>query len=103
MTIACEKPKPRNRRSATTHALAVVAPNYGYIRDGIKTFEVRLDKRDYLVGDLLILQEHYYVRSGAKLAPTGETVERTIKYILRKAKGMMSGYIIIGLENENRD
>lgn len=92
--------KTRSRRSATTHALAVVAPNYGYIRDGIKTFEVRFDDKemDFLVGDLLILQEHYYVRSGGKLAPTGETVERTIKYILRKAKGLMNGYVVLGLE-----
>lgn len=92
--------KTRSRRGATTHALRVVAPNYGYIRDGIKTFEVRFDDRDYLVGDLLIFQEHYYVRAGGKLAPTGGQVERTIKHILRKAKGMMSGYIIIGLQQE---
>ncbi len=92
--------KTSRGRSAMTHALRVVAPNYGYIRDGIKTFEVCFNDKemDYLVGDLLILQEHYYVRSGGKLAPTGEQVERTIKYILRKAKGLMSGYVVLGLE-----
>lgn len=100
MKRACEKTRTSRGRSNMTHALKIVSPHFEKVRDGVKDFEVRFDDRDYLVGDLLILQEHYYKAPGGKLAPTGEQVERKIKHILRKVKGLMSGYIVLGLEGK---
>jgi len=86
-------------RQAIIHTLKITAPHYGYIQDGKKDFEIRFDDRDYHVGDLLILQEHHYKAPGGKLHPTGFQVERTIKHILRKFKGLQTGYVILGLDN----
>ncbi len=85
-------------RNPIVHSLKITSPHFEHVRDGIKDFEIRFDDRDYLVGDLLILQEHHYTPPGGKLKPTGEKVERTIKHILRRFKGLMNGYIVIGLE-----
>lgn len=84
-------------RKAMTHNLKIVSPHFEYIKEGRKNFEVRFDDRDYKVGDLLILQEHNYGGNG-HLKPTGEFVTRKIKHILRKFKGLMNGYIVLGLE-----
>jgi len=50
------------KRSPIIHTLRIVSPHFGLIRDGVKDFEICFDDKDFHVGDLLILQEHYYVR-----------------------------------------
>jgi len=92
--------KTSRGRGAMTHALKITAPHFEQVRDGIKDFEIRFDDRDYLVGDVLILQEHHYKAPGGKLHPTGFQVERKIKHILRKFKGLQNGYIVLGLEDK---
>jgi len=88
------------KRQPIVHQLKIVAPHYGYVRDGLKDFEIRFDDRDYQVGDLLIMEKHYYKAPGGKLHPTGDSIERTIKHILRKFKGLMNGYVILGLKGD---
>ena len=88
------------KRQPIIHTLKIVTPHFGYIRDGLKDFEICFDDRDFYVGDLLIIQEHSYNKKG-KPVPTGESIERTIKHILRKFKGLMTGYIILGMEKND--
>ena len=49
--------------------------------------------RDFLLDDILNLQEYKYDE------PTGECVQKRIKYILRRFKGLQTGYVILGLED----
>ena len=80
--------KPTKR----THKLKTVNPFFEQARDGLKNFEVRFDDRDFNVGDIIILQQYRYEKY------TGEEITRTIKYILRRFKGLQTGYVVLGLE-----
>jgi len=82
-----------------THNLQSVSPHYDNIKDGLKNFEICFDDRDFSVGDLLILQENRYNRKG-KPNPTGEFLTREVKFILRKAKGLQFGYVVLGLQRK---
>jgi len=86
------------KRKPVAHDLKIVSPHFGYVRDGLKDFEIRFDDRDYNIGDTLILTEHHYGGNG-KLVSTKRTIKKKIKYILRKFKGLQGGYIVLGLEN----
>jgi len=79
-------------RLPITHKLKTVNPYYEQARDGIKDFEVRFDDRDYMTGDSVILQQYAYNKI------TGEETTRKIKYILRRFKGLQTGYVVLGLE-----
>ncbi len=81
------------KRSARTHDLKTVAPYFGLLREGVKDFDIRFDDRDFLVDDILNLQEYKYEEF------TGECVQKRIKYILRKFKGLQTGYVVLGLED----
>jgi len=81
------------KRSTRTHDLKTVAPYFGLMQEGVKDFEIRFDDQDFLVDDILNLQESKYD------APTGECVQKRIKYILRRFKGLQTGYVVLGLED----
>jgi len=79
-------------RLPITHKLKTVNPYYEQAREGLKDFEVRFDDRDYMIGDSVILQQYAYNKI------TGEEITRKIKYILRRFKGLQTGYVVLGLE-----
>lgn len=81
------------KRSARTHDLKTAAPYFGLLKQGIKAFELRFDDRGFLVDDTLNLQEQKYDE------PTGKCVQKRIKYILRRFKGLQTGYVVLGLED----
>jgi len=84
------------KRSTRTHDLKVVVPYFDYLQKGLKDFEVRFDDRDFLVDDILNLQEYKYGEL------TGQCVQKRIKYILRRFKGLQTGYVVLGLEDIER-
>ena len=81
------------KRLARTHDLKTVEPYFGLLQQGIKDFVIRFDDRDFLVDDILNLQEYKYDEL------TGERVQKRIKYILRRFKGLQTGYVVLGLED----
>jgi len=81
------------KRSARAHDLKTVDPYFGYLQEGLKDFEIRFDDRDFLVGDILNLQEYKYGEL------TGERVQKRVKYILRRFKGLQTGYVVLGLDD----
>ncbi len=85
------------KRSTRTHDLKTVAPYFGYSQKGVKDFEIRFDDRDFLVDDILNLQEYKYGEL------TGECVQKRIKYILRRFEGLQTGYVVLGLEDIERE
>lgn len=63
---------------------------------GIKPFEFRLNDRNYMVGDEVILQEW----SPTTKQYTGNTLSREITYILTDATwSMPEGWVILGLRD----
>jgi len=85
------------KRSTRTHDLKTVAPYFGLLQKGIKDFEIRFDDKDFLVDDILNLQEYKHGEL------TGECVQKRVKYILRRFKGLQTGYVVLGLEDIGRE
>ena len=78
----------------TTHELKIL-PNYFIeVWMGRKNFELRLDDRDYKVGDNLRLLEYH------KGEYTGYECNREIEYILRDCPeyGLKEGYVILSFK-----
>jgi len=86
------------KRRPIIHNFKIVSTHYAYIRDGLKDFVICFDDRDYRAEDVLILHEHRNNKFG-KLEKTGESFTRRIKYILRKFKGLQTGYIVLSLDH----
>lgn len=60
---------------------------------GKKTFELRLNDRDFQAGDILILSEW----NPATGEYTGEHISYHITYVLRNVPGLSQGYAILAL------
>lgn len=75
------------------HELKVWPEFFLNIQSGKKTFELRLNDRNFQVGDLLCLQEydpnekHY----------SGRSVYRQVVMVLSKFPGLEEGYVIMGI------
>jgi hypothetical protein len=69
------------------HNLKTIQPYFDQVESGEKTFELRMDDRDFQVGDTLTLLEY----NGSF---TGRKCERTITHVLRNAPhfGLMDNH-----------
>ena len=80
------------------HLLKIHPVFFAAVCDGSKTFEVRVDDRDYQIGDVLRLNEY-----DPAATYTGADVLRRITYILRWADngvgacGVRAGYVVLAL------
>jgi len=63
-------------------------------RVGLKSFEIRLNDRDYKVGDTVILQEY----QGLTREYTGLELSGKITYILKDFEGLKKGFIGFSLK-----
>ena len=78
-----------------THSLKTVNPYFEAVWQGLKTFEVRENDRDYKVGDLLCLKE--WDHKGERYTGREATVE--ITYILDDFREVIrAGYVVIGFK-----
>lgn len=78
------------------HCLKIVVDYYESCANGIKTFELRKNDRDYQVGDFLWLSEW------DGYACTGRSCFFVVTYILRECSkyGLLDGYVILGIKRE---
>jgi ASC-1-like (ASCH) protein len=82
-----------------THSLKTVNPYFEAVWQGLKTFEVRENDRDYKVGDLLCLKE--WDHKGERYTGRETTVE--ITYILDDFREVIrSGYVVIGFKIKSK-
>lgn len=75
------------------HVLKIWPNSYSDILTGRKSFEVRVNDRDYMAGDLLVLREwdpagNYY---------TGKAMLRGVKYIMQGEFGLPEDLCVMGL------
>jgi hypothetical protein len=77
------------------HELKILPQYFQAVLDGIKTFELRKDDRDYQRGDILVLREW----DGEKY--TGSAICVKVTYILQDAEkyGLKDGYVIMGIRH----
>lgn len=90
--------KKKRQRRALTQEIKVSGIHFDQIADGIRSFVLIVDDRTQgsQVGDLLIIQKW---NMGKK---DGEPILRTIKGIQKTGKGLMNGYIILGLSDQEK-
>jgi hypothetical protein len=95
----------RTPRPPINHELKVWPEYFEALSSGHKTFELRVDDRDYRRGDTLTLREWKPVVGGAAVMTggdyTGHQLDRRVSYVLRTDTpelGLMSGYCIMGFE-----
>ena len=77
-------------RNPEVHRIKVLTPYYQDLVDRKKSFELRINDRDYRVGDTVILEEY----TGEFF--TGRGIRRKIKYVLKDCPqfGLKNGYCI---------
>ncbi len=74
------------------HDLKILPEYFNVVRNGIKTFEIRKNDRDYRVGDILWLKEW----DGNKY--TGRDTTRKVIYILDDTSGyVLDGYVVMSI------
>ena len=82
---------------STVHKLKTVAPWFGYVWDGTKTFEVRYDDRGFKPGDLLVLGE--WSEEGGWLE---RFCARRVQFILTGEQwGLSKGFCVLGFNPDD--
>jgi glyoxylate utilization-related uncharacterized protein len=64
--------------TSTIHELKLWPEHFSHVLDGSKSFEYRLNDRNYKVGDILFLQEYRPDTNSY----TGRSLRKTVSYIL---------------------
>lgn len=78
-----------------THDLKIWPEYYQAILAGYKTFEARVNDRDFAVGDTLRLKEYNPVMN----AFTGSSLEVKVTYLLDSPKFCAPGVVILGFRH----
>ncbi len=77
----------------TIHKLKTWTEYYKAIESGEKTFELRVNDRDFKLDDILILQEW-----NEDIGFTGKELQKKVSYILNGGVfGLEEGYVIMSL------
>lgn len=80
-------------RAPVDHQLKTLPEFFSAVATGRKTFEVRINDRDYRVGDTLLLLE--WTESGGY---TGRRVRREVTYVTDYAQ--VGGHVVLGLRDD---
>lgn len=77
------------------HELKILPEYFAAVKDGSKTFEIRKNDRDYMVGDYILLKE-YDKNTGY----TGNEILVEITYMITSEQfdGLKDGYCVLGIE-----
>lgn len=80
------------------HELKSIEPYFSDVWYGSKTFEVRINDRDFQAGQKLLLKSYDEVLS--YYLP--KEILCTISYIMRDSRYIKEGYVILGINNLKR-
>jgi hypothetical protein len=75
------------------HELKTWPAYFDAVERGDKMFEVRLDDRNFAVGDVLRLREWCPTRGDY----TGREAKRRVTYVLRDYPAFVPGYVVLGI------
>lgn len=76
------------------HNLKILPEYYKAVKQGLKTFEIRKNDRNFMVGDTITLQEYtpsnkYY---------TGNEISFRISYVINKEDYLQPGYVAFSIQ-----
>jgi hypothetical protein len=86
--------EPSNGCGMKFHDLKTWSEYFEKVYTGEKTFEVRVNDRDYNVGDILVLKEYNPDRA----TYTGRVAVRTVSYILDNPAFVKDGTVVMALK-----
>lgn len=77
------------------HRLKTWSSYYDAVNTGAKSFELRVNDRNFQVGDTIVLEEY----NPETTSYTGRSLTRTIGYILERPPfgGLEVGWVILGI------
>ena len=88
-----------------THELKLSTKYFKDVENGLKTFELRKNDRNFKVDDTLILKEYYQgdtdYKDGIYTPPhyTNNQIVKKVVYILQGGQyGLEKGYVILGIQ-----
>lgn len=76
------------------HKLKTLTPYFENVVNGRKSAELRLNDRDYQVGDIVLLEDYDLERKVYR----GPTIEKQITHILFGCPGLEPGYCVLSLD-----
>ncbi len=89
-------------RMMLSHKLKIDPESFEAVREGKKTFTIRINDRNFHVGDTLELHETKYsgdeMKSGKPLIYTGRIEVREVSHMLGKGYGLMEGWCILSFK-----
>lgn len=96
VTHISAKPKPPKGiwRSRKYHKLKTLTNFYQDVEHGRKKFEVRFNDRNFMVGDVLCLQEFI-----PPSTYTGREVCKEVSYVLDDPNYCKEGFVVLGLKD----
>ena len=77
------------------HELKILPKYFDKVLSGEKTFEIRIDDRNYTLGDTLVLNEFFEQRY------TGKKIAVEVLYVLRHEdfpEGIPEGYVVLSIK-----
>lgn len=76
------------------HELRIYKEYFTLVKSGVKQFEVRLNDREFEIGDELILKEW----DKENLVYTGRFLHRKVDYLLKGGQfGIVEGYVVMSM------
>jgi ASC-1-like (ASCH) protein len=91
------------RPEVVEHELKTDPQTFDDVEAGLKTFEIRLDDRNFAVGDILVLRRTRHsgaaMAAGAPLEFTGRTLRVVVQHKL-KGYGLMPGWCVLSIRHE---
>jgi hypothetical protein len=80
----------------TVHELKCWPEYFEALRDGRKTFEFRVDDRDFVPGDILWLREWH-----PDTRYSGRDLRRRVTYVMDATPVGAAGYVVMSLEDDD--
>ena len=84
------------------HELKTDAEVFDAVVSGKKTYEIRYNDRNFVVGDVLILRKTLYtgqeMREGKPLVYVDDAIERSVSHVLKgPIYGLSDGWVILSI------
>lgn len=82
----------------TTHEVKTVNPYFQKVWNNTKTFEIRLNDRDYKEGDMIILKEY----DPDTKEYSGRTIHGKVGYVVEYFEGLADDYVAFSIYVDKR-
>jgi len=80
------------------HSIQLCDPHYNLLESGNRNFQICFDDKLYQVGQGIRILEFKWDTAHNIKSLTGESFEREISNVLKRAPGLLKAYVVISLK-----